>query len=114
MKSLEEIRSSYIKTGYKPIRTERDKTLLEVELFTGKTHQIRAHLASIGHPLLGDPKYGDAEWNEEYRRKYHVKAQLLHAYKVVFPQLTEPFKDLSEQTFCAELPDIFRKVSDPA
>ena len=114
VKSLEEIRSSYIKTGYKPVQIERDKTLLEVELFTGKTHQIRAHLASIGHPLLGDPKYGDAEWNEKYRRKYHIRAQLLHAYKVIFPQLTQPFEDLSGKTFCAELPDIFHKVSDPA
>ena len=111
-KSLEEIRASYIKTGYKPVRAERDKTLLEVELFTGKTHQIRAHLASIGHPLLGDPKYGDMTWNEEYRKKYHVRSQLLHAYKVVFPQLEEPFGDLSGRTFVAELPEIFSKVAE--
>ena len=110
----EEIKSSYIKTGYRPIRTEGDKTLLEVELFTGKTHQIRAHLASIGHPLLGDPKYGDQAWNEEYRTKYHVRAQLLHAYKVVFPQLSEDFADISGRTFIAELPEIFHKVSDMA
>ena len=114
MKSLEEIKSSYIKTGYKPVRTEQDKTLLEVELFTGKTHQIRAHLASIGHPLLGDPKYGDMAWNEEYRKKYHVKAQLLHAYKVVFPQLEEPFEDLNGRAIVAELPEIFGRVSDMA
>ena len=114
IKSLEEIRHSYIKTGYKPIRTEADKTLLEVELFTGKTHQIRAHLASIGHPLLGDPKYGDKAWNEEYRKNYHVRAQLLHAYKVVFPQLSEDFADISGRTFIAELPEIFHKVSDMA
>ena len=114
MRSLEQIRSSYIKTGYKPIKTEQDKTLLEAKLFTGKTHQIRAHLASIGHPLLGDYKYGDKEWNEEYRKKYQVKSQLLHAYKVVFPRLGEPFEDLSERTFVAELPEIFGKVSDKA
>ena len=112
MKSLDEIKSSYIKTGYRPVRTELDKTLLEVELFTGKTHQIRAHLASIGHPLLGDPKYGDTVWNEEYRKKYHVRSQLLHAYKVVFPQLDEPFGDLSGRTFTAELPEIFNTVKE--
>lgn len=112
MKSLDEIKRSYIKTGYRPINVEIDKTLLEVELFTGKTHQIRAHLASIGHPLLGDPKYGDAAWNEEYRKKYHVRTQLLHAYKVVFPQLDAPFDDLSERTFVDELPEIFSRVSD--
>lgn len=112
MKSLEQIQASYIKTGYKPVRAERDKTLLEVELFTGKTHQIRAHLASIGHPLLGDYKYGDKAWNEEYRKNYHVRAQLLHAYQVIFPQLEEPFTDISGRTFIAELPEIFQRVSD--
>ena len=112
MKSLKEIKSSYIKTGYKPVRAEHDKTLLEVELFTGKTHQIRAHLAGIGHPLLGDPKYGDMAWNEEYRKKYHVRSQLLHAYKVVFPQLEEPFGDLSGRSYIAEMPEIFSRVSD--
>lgn len=112
IKSLEEIRRTYIKTGYKPVRMESDKTLLEVELYTGKTHQIRAHLASIGHPLLGDPKYGDKAWNEEYQKKCNVRAQLLHAYKVVFPQLGEPFEDISGRTFTAELPEIFHSVSD--
>lgn len=101
---------AYIKTVYKPIKAMGDKTLLEVELITGKPHQIRAHLASIGHPLLGDYKYGDRAWNDEYQKKYHVRSQLLHAYKVVFPQLKEPFMDISSKTFYAELPDIFRKV----
>ncbi|MBD5449851.1 MAG: RluA family pseudouridine synthase [Lachnospiraceae bacterium] len=104
-------REAYIKTAYKPIRIEEDKTLLEVELITGKSHQIRAHLASIGHPLLGDYKYGDPAWNEMYRKRYHVRSQLLHAYKVVFPQLEEPFTDISGRTFYAELPDIFEKIS---
>ena len=112
MRSIEQIRSSYIKTGYKPVKAENDKTLLEVELITGKTHQIRAHLASVGHPLLGDYKYGDKTWNEEYRKKYQVGAQLLHAYKVVFPKLEEPFDDISGRTFTAELPEIFMKVAD--
>ena len=112
MRSIEQIRSSYIKTGYKPVKTEHDKTLLEVELITGKTHQIRAHLASVGHPLLGDYKYGDKVWNDEYREKYQVRAQLLHAYKVVFPELEGPFEDISGRTFTAELPEIFVKVAD--
>lgn len=102
--------SSYIKTAYRPLERMQDKTLLEVELITGKPHQIRAHLASIGHPLLGDYKYGDKAWNEAYRKKYHVKAQLLHAYKVVFPRLDAPFEDISGRTFYAKLPEIFYQV----
>lgn len=104
--------ASYIKTAYRPLRTGWDKTLLEVELITGKSHQIRAHLAGIGHPLLGDHKYGDRAWNETYREKCGVQSQLLHAYKVVFPPLDAPFADLSGRTFLCSLPEIFEHVSD--
>ena len=100
-----------VKTKYKPLREEADKTLLEVELITGKSHQIRAHLASIGHPLLGDYKYGDRAWNEIYCQKYGVRSQLLHACKVVFPALPDPFSDISGRTFLSGLPDIFERVS---
>jgi len=102
----------YIKTAYSPLRVESDKTLLEVELFTGKSHQIRAHLAGIGHPLLGDYKYGDRAWNEKYRQKFGVQSQLLHACRVVFPRLEAPFEDLSGQSFSCEPPEIFQRVSD--
>ncbi len=104
--------ASYIRTRYLPVLEEADKTLLEVELITGKPHQIRAHLASIGHPLLGDYKYGDREWNDDYRRQFQVTFQLLHAYKVVFPPLGEAFEDLSGRTFYAPVPEIFHRVSD--
>lgn len=100
-----------IRTKYRPLRIEDDKTLLEVELITGKSHQIRAHLAGIGHPLLGDYKYGDRSWNEKYRQKYGVQHQLLHACKVVFPPLEAPFAALNGRTFSCAPPDIFTQVS---
>lgn len=70
----------YIKTGYHALKATDKYTLLEVELFTGKTHQIRAHLASIGHPIIGDYKYGDRKVNQQLA----LKSQLLHAYRIEF------------------------------
>jgi len=57
--------------------------LLEAELETGRTHQIRVHLAHLGHPLAGDPKYGDFAWNRELARE-GLKRLFLHAFRVGF------------------------------
>lgn len=104
--------ASYIKTRYQPLKQEGDKTLLEVELITGKPHQIRAHLASVGHPLLGDYKYGDRAWNDRYRKACQIESQLLHACRVEFPILEAPFADISGKIFEAEIPSAFARVSD--
>ncbi|MBQ9803120.1 MAG: RluA family pseudouridine synthase [Clostridia bacterium] len=69
-----------IETRYRVLREKNGSSLLEVELVTGRTHQIRAHLAHIGHPLLGDGKYGQNR--AERGRGY--KYQALYAYKLVF------------------------------
>lgn len=109
--SLSNKEASYIKTSYRPLKIEADKTLLEVELITGKPHQIRAHLAAIGHPLLGDYKYGDKEWNDYYKKTCQIHAQLLHAYKVIFPDLEPPFEDISGKTFQTGMPPLFDRAS---
>lgn len=67
-------------TKYKVIKTLGNLSLLEVELITGKTHQIRAHLAFYGHPIIGDGKYGRNSENKQYNAKY----QLLCANKLTF------------------------------
>lgn len=72
-------------TGYRVVDIRGENALLEVELFTGRTHQIRAQMAAIGHPLLGDGKYGI---NRNERQKGY-KYQALYAYKLHFPKTEE-------------------------
>lgn len=75
--------ASYIETSYEVQENYGKATLLKVHLITGKTHQIRAHLASTGHPIIGDMKYGSRKSNELWRKEAGVKRQMLHAYELV-------------------------------
>jgi len=84
------IKSDYIETRVIPLKQYEDRTVVEIELITGKSHQIRAHLASIGFPLLGDPKYGDVQMN----RKYATNGQKLISVRIEFPNECE-IKNLS-------------------
>ncbi len=70
-------------TVFKPERVFRDTTLVDIDLLTGRTHQIRVHSASIGCPVVGDRKYGDKEVNSVYRQK-GLKRLFLHASQLQF------------------------------
>lgn len=102
--------SQPIETEYEPIWTDGKFTLLEVHLITGRTHQIRAHLASQGHPIVGDYKYGNRRLNETFRLKYALTSQLLHSYRLEMPVCTEELKQLSEKQFQAPVPELFQKI----
>lgn len=85
-------------------------TLLQVKLITGKSHQIRAHLASIGHPIIGDYKYGDQRTNHYFKKNYDLSYQLLHSYQMEFPEIEGELSYLSGKSFTAQLPEHFEKI----
>ena len=101
-----------IETEYIPVSYNREMTLLKVHLITGRTHQIRAHLASLGHPILGDYKYGERKFNEIYKRKYQITDQLLHAYELQMPELSGVLERLSERKVTAKVPAEFWRVME--
>ena len=102
---------SYIETVIEPVEYIKDKdiTILSVKLVTGKPHQIRAHLSSIGHPIIGDYKYGKREENDKYKALYKITFQILYCTKVVFPQLPD-YPELSLKTIELNEPVIFSKL----
>lgn len=102
--------ASAIETYYEPVCSSKEFTLLRVKLITGKTHQIRAHLASIGHPLIGDTKYGDRSINEWVRRNFGLKHQLLHCGELKFPSNMQGCRNLEGRIVKAALPEEFQKI----
>ncbi|MDO4518633.1 MAG: RNA pseudouridine synthase, partial [Bacillota bacterium] len=95
----------------------RQYSVVEVELVTGRTHQIRVHLASKGHPLVGDSKYGDSSSIGRAAnirvKKLGVTTQLLHAYRLNFGDIDESFdrlEGLRDLEVRAEIPEDFEKV----
>lgn len=100
-----------IATEYRPLAFGGGLTLLEVALITGRSHQIRAHLASIGHPIAGDGKYGDEGLNRSLERRYRIRSQMLHSCRLVMPMgLEAPLEGLSGREFTAPLPPEFERV----
>lgn len=102
--------SKPVETRILPLKTNGRYTLVEVQLVTGKTHQIRAHLSQIGHPIIGDPKYGDPIENQYFEQKYGLKYQILCAYKVKFELCKEPLSYLQDRVFTVPAPRIYSEI----
>ncbi len=110
---LEVENSVPIMTEYVPLAWGGGFTLLKVTLITGRSHQIRAHLASIGHPIGGDSKYGDRSVNQDLKARYNVRSQLLHSWMLKLPgDLYAPLDYLADREFFAPLPEEFKRVLD--
>ena len=98
-----------VRTGWRLLEAYEDCSCLEVELFTGKTHQIRAQMAALGFPLIGDARYGNEAVNRRFR-KAGVRSQLLHAFRLEFPPLDGLFSGLSERSVVAPEPESFLRM----
>ena len=94
------LRGKEAETHFKVIERFKDSTLVECALKTGRTHQIRVHMAYIGYPVIGDPIYGKGN------RKMYDEGQLLFAHEIHF---IHP-RTKKEMTFSVDLPDYFKEI----
>jgi len=94
-----------METIVRPLASGKDFSLVEVELVTGRTHQIRAHLAEAGHPVIGDPKYGDPAVNRMVERRFSLTTQFLHAYRLEFVHCPSPLEYMQGREVKARLPE---------
>lgn len=102
--------SKKIITNYKVISQNEKFSLAEVELITGRTHQIRACFKFINHCIVGDRKYGKLNVNRYFKEKYDLDNQFLHAYKVVFNDIGGFFEYLSGREFFAPIDETKNKI----
>ena len=97
-------------TKYHPVEQFKDYTLLDIQLLTGRTHQIRAHMSYIRHHVVGDIKYGDFKINNVFKREFNFENQFLHAYKLKFLDIKGPLNYLKNQEFSVNLPNELQKI----
>lgn len=103
-------RSKDVYTKFRVIMSKGGYSLLEVELITGRTHQIRSTLQTMGYPVIGDRKYGNSVVNDEFRKKYGLENQWLHGYRIVLDGLEEKLDYLNSREFIAEPDQLYVKI----
>ena len=92
------------------VETNGAYSLIDVNLITGRSHQIRAHLAHLGNPIIGDNKYGDKRLNSFFENKYGLDYQYLYAYKLIFRNINGKLNYLKNKTVAIALPPMLKKI----
>ncbi len=98
-------------TRWKVVKQSSDAALLSCTIETGRTHQIRRHLAAVGHPVAGDKKYGDFAFNRDVRARWGLKRLFLHAEYIEFPHPEHGGKVVVEARLPSELKDILKRAA---
>lgn len=99
-----------IHTIFNSIKYTEEYSLIDVELITGRSHQIRAQLKELGYPIVGDIKYGDKKTNQFFKQKYNIDSQFLFAVKICFKKIDGTLEYLSQKTFECKIPESYNNV----
>ena len=105
-----EKKAGIMMTGVRTVDSTDDFSLLDIRLITGKPHQIRAHMAYLGHPVAGDPKYGRKEINCRLASEYGIHRQMLHSSQITFPSDLGDGCLLRGKTFSAPMPEDMKSL----
>lgn len=104
--------SKKIETSVRIIQSCGSYSELELELLTGRSHQLRAHLKQMGCPIIGDPKYGNKSLNSYFFNKYKLNYQYLYAYKLFFKDAGEKLKYMKNKTITQGLPQVLKRIKN--
>ena len=87
-------------------------SLIEINLLTGRSHQLRAHLSELGNPIVGDSKYGDKKLNSFFTNRYGLDYQFLYAFKVIFKSNSDELEYMKNKTIAESLPPVLKKIKN--
>lgn len=102
--------SKKIAMEVKTIQSNGLFSFIEIDLITGRSHQLRAHLAHLENPIVGDTKYGEKKLNSFFKNKFDLDYQFLYAFKLVFTNCPEKLEYMENKTIAESLPPIFKKI----
>lgn len=104
------IRGREAESSYETLKKLKDCTLVNVQIHSGRTHQIRVHMASIGHPVIGDQVYGNQGTNKIFASKYGLKRQFLHATEIVFERPSDGKQLLIKSDLPEDLAAVLKRL----